>query len=117
MVDDETETLETEPDIEEFIPPDAPPKKRYPLLHCPMCGMLVEKRRYELPHPFPNAMERHYGGRSKIRMEYMEEDDELALELHEVAQDQIVNVALTCLGEQHRAILRDSLNDEVKEDD
>ena len=58
-------------------------------------------------------MERIYGGRSKISVEYMDEDDELAMEMNEVAQDQIVNVALNCLGEQHRKILRDSLNDEV----
>ena len=90
-----------------------PPKKRHPLLHCPVCGMLCDRRRYQLEHPFPNAMERIYGGRSKISVEYMDEDDELAIEMNEVAQDQIVNVALSCLGEQHREILRNTLNDEV----
>ena len=62
-----------------------------------------------MEHPFPNTLETFYKGRANISHEDIDEDSEVAMELGERIQDQLVDVALRCLDDEHIDILTTTL--------
>jgi len=95
-----SEPMELAEKAEEELPA-VKTKKRHLRLVCPMCGMSVAKRRFEVEHHFPNVMECHFKGRGKIEWLFVDESEDITREMAEAAQEKIAHLAITLLDDVH----------------